>query len=156
MDEPKKYEFIKHLVSIAGFVLNVALLTYLVTSGWSVRIRSFSESLVSPEWAVVLVYVLVVGAIFKLVQLPLDLYSSYYVEHRFGLSRQSLAGWIIDEVKSLAIAVPLSAGAVEVIYYLLRTYPVYWWIYAGLAVITFGVVMANLAPVLLLPLFFKF
>jgi STE24 endopeptidase len=50
----------------------------------------------------------------------------------------------------------LTVAAVEVIYYLLRTHPENWWVYASLAFITFVVVMANLAPVLLLPLFFKF
>src|SRR5436309_2937707 len=156
MDEPKKYESIKHFVSIAGFVLNVVVLGYLLTSGWSIRIRSFAESIAGSEWAVVLVYVIVTGSIFKIVQLPLEFYSSYRVEHRFGLSRESFADWIKDELKSLAIGVPLSVGAAEVIYYLLRTYPIYWWVYASLAVITFAVVVTNLAPVLLLPLFFKF
>lgn len=59
-------------------------------------------------------------------------------------------------MKAQAIGVPLSVAAVEVIYQLLRDHPAHWWIYASLAFITFVVLMTNLAPVLLLPLFFKF
>ena len=47
-------------------------------------------------------------------------------------------------------------GAIELVYLLLRAHSDVWWIYASVAFVAFVVVMANLAPVLLLPLFFKF
>jgi len=156
MDEPKKYESIKYFVSVAGFALDVLLLIVLLTTGWSIRIRQAAESMASQDWAIVLIYVLIVGAIFKLIQLPLACYSSYHIEHRFGLSRQTLWDWMKDELKSLAVGVPLAVAAIEVIYLLLRTHPANWWIYASLAFITFVVAMTNLAPVVLLPLFFNF
>ena len=156
MDEPKKYESIKHVVGVTRFVLDALILIYLLMSGASIRIRGFAENVTSSEWAVVMIYMLAVGALFKIIQLPFDLYSGYIVEHRFGLSRQTLAGWIKDQLKALALGVPISLAAVEVIYYLVRSRPESWWIYSALAFITFVVVMANLAPVLLLPLFFKF
>jgi len=156
MDEPKKYESIKYVVSLTGFVLDVFLLILLLTTGWSIRIRQFAESVAHRPWSIVLVYVLIVGVIFKVVQLPLAYYSSYHVEHRFGLSRQTLWDWIKDELKGLAVSVPLVVAAIEVIYQLLRTHPASWWIYASLAFITFVIAVTNLAPVLLLPLFFNF
>ena len=98
----------------------------------------------------------IIGAAFKLIDLPLELYAGYVIEHRFGLSRQTFLDWVKDQFKAVLIGAPLGIAAVEVIYQLLRAHPDYWWIYAGLAFITFVVLMANLAPVLLLPLFFKF
>src|SRR5262245_52532641 len=122
MDQPKKYESIKHFVSITGFVLDVLILGYLLVSGWSIRIRRFAASIGSSGSPLVLLYVLIAGGICKLVQLPLEFYSTYHIERRFGLSRQPLSGWIKDEAKSMAIGIPLRIGAVEVIYYLLRTF----------------------------------
>ncbi|HYR44125.1 MAG TPA: M48 family metallopeptidase [Terriglobia bacterium] len=156
MDQPKRYESLKHVVGVSEFVLNVLVLIYLLTSGWSARIRSFAELLARSEWLTVMIYVIIVGAVLKLLDLPLSLYSGYILEHRFGLSRQSLAGWIKDQLKALAVGVPLAVAAIEVIYLLLRVDSDWWWIYASAAFIAFAVVMANLAPVLLLPLFFKF
>src|SRR5262249_29384651 len=69
---------------------------------------------------------------------------------------QSFAGWMKDQLKALALSTALSLAAVEVIYWLLRAHPDHWWLYASFAFITFVVLMANLAPVLLFPLFFKF
>jgi len=156
MEEPKRYESAKHVVAIVGFVLDVLILLYLLKSGASIRVREFAETLSNSEWIIVAIYTLVIVAIFRLFDLPFSFYSGYFLEHRFGLSRQSLGSWIKDQTKSLAIAIVLSVGAVEVIYELLRTQADQWWIYASLAFIAFVVVVTNLAPVLLLPLFFKF
>src|SRR5207247_10748512 len=54
------------------------------------------------------------------------------------------------------LGIPLGVGAVELIYYLLRAHPESWWLYAGVAFVVFVIAVANLAPILLLPVFFKF
>ena len=82
------------------------ILVYLLGSRWSIRIRQFAESF-SPHnalqsWVTIAIYVLAVGAIFKVFELPLNFYSGYVLEHRFGLSRQSLGGWIKDQAKARA------------------------------------------------------
>jgi STE24 endopeptidase len=156
MDEPKRYESIKHTVGLSKFILDVLVLIVLLTSRWSVRIRSFAEATANSEWLIVIVYMLIVGAILKAIDLPFSFYSGYVLEHRFGLSRQTFGGWIKDQMKALAVGAPLSIAAIELIYFLLRIHPNTWWIYASAAFIAFIVVMANLTPVLLLPLFFKF
>jgi STE24 endopeptidase len=155
MDNPKKYESIKYLIAISGFALDVLLLIYLLLHG-SVRIRNFAESAASTETVAVLIYILAVGFMFKLVQLPLAFYSGYVVEHQFHLSRQTAADWVKDQLKGLAVGIPLGVGAVELVYYVLRAHPESWWLYAGVAFVVFVIAVANLAPVLLLPLFFKF
>lgn len=156
MDESQRYESAKRFAGVAGFVLDVAILVYLVTSRLSIRIREFAEGFSASPWLSIAIYVVIIGAIFKVFDLLLTFYSGYVLEHRFGLSRQTLAGWIKDQVKALAVGVPLGIAAVEVIYGLLRYSPQYWWVLASLIFVTFVVVMTNLAPVLLLPLFFKF
>jgi STE24 endopeptidase len=156
MDEPRRYESIKHIVGICKFILDFFILIALLTSGWSVQIRTLAETMGHSEWLTIIVYLAIVGGILKAIDLPFSIYSGYILEHRFGLSRQTPGGWIKDQLKGLAIGVPLSIAAIELIYFLLRTHPDIWWIYASGAFIAFIVVMANLAPVLLLPLFFKF
>jgi len=156
MDEPKRYESAKHVVAITGFVVDVVILFYLLKSGSSIHIREFADSLSHSQWMSIAVYTLILTAIFKIFDLPLSFYAGYLLEHRFGLSRQTLSGWIKDQLKGLAIGLVLSLAAVELIYELLRATPAHWWIYASLGFIAFVVVMTNLAPVLLLPLFFKF
>ena len=104
MDEPKRYDSAKHLVSLVALALNVLILVYLLTSGSSIRIREFAQSFSDSQWIQIAIYTLVIGAVFELFNLPLSFFSDYWLEHRFGLSRQSPGGWIGDELKSLAIS----------------------------------------------------
>jgi STE24 endopeptidase len=156
MDEPKRYESIKHVVAILGFVIDILLLVFLIKSGLSIRIRQFAEARSEYALVTVALYTAIVTAVFKVFDLLLSFYSGYLLEHRFGLSRQSLGSWIKDQLKGLAIGAVMSIGAVEVVYYFLRAHPDRWWIDVSIAFIVFVVVVTNLAPVLLLPLFFKF
>jgi STE24 endopeptidase len=156
MDESRRYESLKHVVSITGFVLGILILLYLLTSHTTIQIRQLAEKVTGAHWLSIAVYVLVLGAIFKVVDLPLSFLSGYVLERRFGLSRQSLGGWIKDQLKGMAIGIPLSIVGVEIIYGLLGSSPAHWWLYASLIFVAFVVLMTNLAPVVLLPLFFKF
>jgi len=141
-----------------AFVLNAALLIYLLTSQSTFRIRDFAQNLTPHGWPslTVLFYFIVVGTIFTVIQLPLDFVSGYFLEHRFGLSRQTLWSWVYDQVKGLALGAVLGLAGVEVIYGLMRTQPDRWWIFAAIIFAALFVVLAKLAPVILLPLFFKF
>ena len=44
----------------------------------------------------------------------------------------------------------------EIIYTILRVYPTTWWLWAAAILLVFNVLLANLAPILLMPLFNKF
>jgi STE24 endopeptidase len=158
MKDARKYENAKYAISAAGFLVNTTFLILLLVFRWTSAIRDFAgRVLVSPSpSAVVLVYAILVGGIFTLLQLPLDFVSGFVLEHRFGLSRQSLDSWVKDQLKSLAVGAPLTLAGMEIIYYFLRQDPQRWWIYSSLLFIAFFVLLTNLAPVLLLPIFFKF
>src|SRR5215510_5427798 len=156
MDEPKRYESAKHVVAIIGFAFDVLILLYLLISGSSIRIREIVEAISDSQWITIAGYTLIVTAILKVFDVPLSFYSGYWLEHRFGLSRQSLGSWIKDQLKGLAISTVLIVFAVEMVYGLIRAHREQWWLDASLAFIAFVIVVTNLAPILLLPLFFKF
>lgn len=105
---------------------------------------------------VVLFYIGVAGALMTVLQLPLDYFSGFCLEHRFGLSRQSRRDWFVDYLKGIGVASVLSVIGIETVYALLRYQPERWWIYASLMFTGFVVLIANVAPVLLFPLFYKF
>jgi STE24 endopeptidase len=100
--------------------------------------------------------VLVFGGFYFLIDLPLGYYSGYILPHRYELSNQSLGGWIADQVKGVLVGGILSLFVIEIVYFVLRVSPDLWWLWTGLLLLLFNVILANLAPVLLMPLFFKF
>src|SRR5258708_16322198 len=58
-------------------------------------------------------------------------------------------------MKMLCLSLVFELAAVEFIYLLLARFPDSWWLWAGLAALVFTALLANLAPVLIFPLFAK-
>ena len=78
------------------------------------------------------------------------------MEHRFGLSNQSILRWVWEKVKSLMVSMAIGVPVALVFYYFLKSAGVNWWIYFSIFVVFVTVILARLAPVLIFPLFYKF
>jgi STE24 endopeptidase len=91
----------------------------------------------------------------KLLGLGLDYYG-FRLEHAFHLSNQKVRAWAWDETKGFLVSAVLAAIVAEVVYFLIRQFPQYWWLLAWAVVLGMFVLLAQLAPVVLFPLFYKF
>ena len=80
----------------------------------------------------------------------------FVLPHQYGMSNQTRSGWVIDQVKSLLLGGVLGGLVLEIIYAVLRASPELWWLWAAAIMLILTVVMANLGPVLLMPIFYKF
>ena len=104
----------------------------------------------------ILLYFLLAVLAYQLITMPIVYYSGYVLPHRYGMSTQSVRGWARDFLKGFALGLVLEAAAVTLIYGLLAFQPLTWWIWVAVVMLFFSVIMANLAPVLIFPLFYKF
>lgn len=152
----KEYSRIRRrllLIDIAlGGIYTLAWLLF----GWSASLKSFLLEQVTSDWLLVLGYVVVFGGFYYLIDLPINFYGGYILPHRFDISNQTLFGWISDQLKSIALGMILGGLVLEIIYTVLRTFPDLWWVWVGVILMVFNVILANLAPVLLFPIFYKF
>jgi STE24 endopeptidase len=123
-------------------------LTTLVTGNWSVTTGS--------DWLIIALYIAIFGGVYSLLTMPLGYYSGFVLPHRFGQSNQSLKDWIVDRIKGLAIGAPLGLLMLELLYLALRLTGELWWLYAAGGLLLFNVILSNLAPVLIMPLFNKY
>jgi len=160
-DKASRYNRLKRQASAASLIASILLLGGLVVSPASATLRDVAEATarVVPDGvrapAVVLVYVVLFALINDAIGLPLAFYSGFSLERRYGLSNETFVGWARDQAKSFAVGLLLGGGAAEVIYWLIRLSPGRWWLSAG-AIFTLLIVgLTNLAPVLLLPLFYS-
>ena len=124
--------------------------------GWSKALTGAMESMTANPWLLVLLFAGVFGAAYFLVNLPLSIYTGFILPRRFGQSNQALRGWITDQVKGILIGGLVGGIVLEIIYLVLRTFPQTWWLWTAGFLLVFNVLMANLAPVLLFPIFNKF
>ncbi len=125
---------------------------------WGVVLKAVLVRLIpgGNEWLLVAGFGAVFGGVYYFLGLPLSYYSGFVLPHRFDLSTHKLAGWIGDQFKSLLLGAVLGGAILEVIYAVLRAAPDTWWLWAAGLFLLFNVVMTNLAPVLIFPIFYKF
>lgn len=90
-----------------------------------------------------------------LVSAPLTFYAGYVVEHRFGLSRLSVLRWAWRYVKHLLLALLLTLLLGVGLFWIIRWTGPWWWLAGAGAFFLFSVVLGQLAPVLILPLFYR-
>ncbi len=157
-ESARHYSRAKLRLSLASTLAELILLTVLAFGGASLALEQIVVRWLpahASAWLIVLGYVIGLGILFKLLALPFGL-AEQNVEIRYGLNRQHWGSWWADEAKSLALETTLGIAAIELIYALLRSAPQIWWLWGWLVFLAFSILLAQLAPVLLFPLFFKF
>jgi len=153
--EAKRYNKLSRWISISELGLAIFFLLILVF-GLSHQIRDFSEEVFSTDFLVIFFYLIIVGLIYEIMTFPLNVYGGFTLEHKFNLSKQRFLSWFSDHLKSLCISFVLSLGLVELLYFLIKSFPSTWWLLVAFVFILFFVILAKLFPLFILPLFYKF
>ena len=175
--EAREYARIRRRLSFINIGISVVAVLLIFLTGFDVWLRnallplnwqplpSFQATHSYPHgfhvplsWSPLIVacYLLVLTIGYTLITAPLSYYSGFVLSHRYGLSTMTLRGWLSDQLKGFVLSIVFEVVVVELIYLLLATQPQLWWLWVALILLFFSVVMANLAPVVLLPLFYKF
>src|SRR6266567_1460822 len=155
--EARKYNRIRRWLGIGEFVLGLALLLVLLVTGLTGRLQNLAYlggGIQSYSLALFL-YVMMLIIISKLLGLGLDYYG-FRLEHRYRLSNQKFRGSILDEVKGLLVTAVLAGLMVELLYFIIRQFPEHWWLLAWVGFLGVAILLAQLAPVILFPIFYKF
>ena len=124
--------------------------------GWASGLRDWLAAITPNPWFLVAGFLVIFGGIYAILTLPLDYYSGFILPHRFDQSNQTLKDWIIDQLKGLAVSAPLGLLLLELLYLALRATGDLWWLWAAGGMLAFSVLLSNLAPVLIMPIFNKF
>ena len=132
-------------LTIAAFLLAAPLDRWLQTypllaRNWSLRLAAL---------------LLVVMAIHVAVSFPLSFYSGHLLEHRFQMSTQTFGRWLWRYVKRNVLALAFSLVLVLALYWLIWTWGRWWWLAAAAAFFVVTILLGQLMPVLILPLFYK-
>lgn len=115
----------------------------------------FHRSLGFSAWAMA-AFLFVTGVALSLPGLPLDWYAQFRLEQRFGFNTTTQKLWCLDRLKGLLLAILIGYPLLVLILKLMQWTGSWWWLWAWAALMAFQLLLAVLAPVLILPLFNKF
>jgi STE24 endopeptidase len=150
------YARIRRKLLLVDLLLGTIYILVWLVSGWSTALRNFLMTFTGNQWLLVPIFALLLGGIYFIINLPLSYYSEYVLPHRFDTSTQTLKSWVIDLLKGLLLSGVIGGILIEIIYWVLRAAPQTWWLWTALILLIFNVLLTNLSPILIMPLFNKF
>ncbi|HVO63246.1 MAG TPA: M48 family metallopeptidase [Terriglobales bacterium] len=154
--EARRYNRIRRWLSVSDFVLGLIMVIVLLATGWTGSLRDLAYRASDQSYTLaVFLYVAMLLVLSKLLGAGLDYYS-FRLEHRYNLSNQKLGSWLWDEFKGWLVGLVLATIVVEVLYFTIRQWPQHWWLTAWAIFMGLFVFFAQIAPIVLLPLFYKF
>jgi STE24 endopeptidase len=154
--ETRRYNRIRRWLGIADFAIGFLFLIVLLVTGGSAWLRDQAYRLGFQNYSLSLfMYLLLLLAISKALGIGLDYYG-FSLERRFKLSTQRFRSWAWDEVKGFLVGLVLGGVLVEVLYFTIRQWPQHWWMLAWALFMGLFIILAQVAPVVLFPIFYKF
>jgi STE24 endopeptidase len=154
--EARRYNRIRRWLGIADFVVGAAFMVVLLVTGWSGWLREFALRRGFQNYTLaVFIYLFFLLLVGKALGFGLDYYG-FRLERKFQLSTQKLRSWIWDEAKGFLVGLVLAGIVVELLYFMIRLSPQHWWLITWALFMGLFILLAQLAPVLLLPIFYKF
>jgi len=96
------------------------------------------------------------GVALALSGLPFDWFAQFRLEERFGFNTTTQKLWWLDRLKGLLLGAALGYPLLALVLKLVDWTGEWWWLWAWACLVAFQLVMAVVAPVLILPLFNKF
>jgi STE24 endopeptidase len=154
--EARRYNRIQRWLGIADFVIGSAFLIVLLTTGWTGWLRDLAYRRGFQNYTLsVFLYLFFLLLISKLLGLGPDYYG-FRLERKFQLSNQKLRAWLWDEAKGFLVGLALAGIVVELLYFMIRQFSQHWWLITWALFMGLFVLLAQLAPVVLLPIFYKF
>jgi STE24 endopeptidase len=151
----RQYAHIHRRLMLVDLFLGALYLSAWLWLGWSKTLKESLLTITSNDWLLVAGYGFLFAAGYFLLDLPLSYYSGFVLPHQFELSTENIKGWVIDQLKGILVGGILGGLLLEVIYAVLRAAPQTWWLWAAGLLLVFNVLLSNLAPVLLFPIFYK-
>lgn len=90
------------------------------------------------------------------IQLPLEIYETFFIEAKFGFNQTTAKTFIMDKIKGIFLLVILGVPFFYGLLWFVEKTGNFWWIWATAFVIGFQFLMMFLFPIFIAPLFNKF
>jgi STE24 endopeptidase len=92
----------------------------------------------------------------SILSVPFDLYNIFKIEQRYGFNTMSIGLWVKDFIKSIIISTIIYCILAGIAFYVIISFPNYWWILVWGTVLFFSLLIMYISPYVIEPLFNKF
>ena len=101
----------------------------------------------------IIIFFFFLGILYFLIDLPFDIYDSFYLEKRYGFSKINLKLYLSDKIKTILISIILGFLLLFGFFKIIFSGFNYWWLSLSILIIVVIFLINIIYPTLLLPLF---
>lgn len=91
-----------------------------------------------------------------LIELPLEWYSTFRIEQRFGFNRMTTALWLADTAKGILVGIAIGLPLAALVLWIMQATGGLWWLWAWAAWVAFNLLLLVIYPTVIAPIFNKF
>jgi STE24 endopeptidase len=155
VDSAKKYNNIKLAIGIGEGIVSFILILLFVWLGYSVQLELFLSKYFPNSYLLFIAFVLAIGFVGSVISFPVSWYSGFYLEHKYNLSNQTFWKWIWEGLKGLVVSLVIGIPILLTFYFLLNYFGTDWWLSFAIIMFFISVVLSQIFPVLIFPIFYK-
>ncbi len=153
--DAKRYNNIKLAVGISKSITSFILILLFIWLGYSFKLENYLSQFISNSYLLFICFILVVGFISSVLAFPVSYYSGFYLEHEYNLSNQTFGKWMWENFKGLLVSLAIGIPILLLFYFSLNQFGDNWWLPFAVIMFFISVVLSQIFPILILPLFFK-
>ncbi|MFX0066004.1 MAG: M48 family metallopeptidase [Candidatus Hermodarchaeota archaeon] len=160
--DPKRRELAesyKRIIRKIGRILGIISLAatlLIIISRITVFLKAQLQTLFTDEILLIAAFFTIVFIVINIIEMFISYWTGLRINRRFGLSKLTTKRWLWRNFKGLMISYGFGLVMIEVAYFILRVFPTYWWLIATIVMVFTTIIIANLAPIVLAPIFYKF
>ena len=153
--DSKKYNNTKLALSIFDTVAGFILIYLFIVLGYSLRLEVYLRSYISSDYLVFILFFIIIGAAGSIIFFPVNFYSGYILEHKYNLSNQNLFKYFFEKAKGLLVSAVIGLPILLLFFWVLREFGTNWWLPFAILMFLISVVLSQIFPVFILPIFYK-
>jgi len=153
--DAKKYNRTKILIGLVKGAVSFVLLFIFILMGYNKLLENTLEGYFSNNYFLLIAFVIVIGAAWSLIFFPVNFYKDFILEHKYQLSNQTFGKWIWERMKGMLVGGVIGLPLLVLFYFILNVFDDFWWLPFAVIMFFISVFLAQIVPVLILPLFYK-
>ena len=153
--DSKKYNNTKLAIGIGKTVISFILLYLFISLGFSNWLQSYIQTFTEKPYLVFMIFVFVLGIFSSILFMPVNFYTGFYLEHKYKLSNQTFYKYIIENLKSMLVGLVIGVPILLLFFFVLNQFGDLWWLVFASAMFLISVVLSQIFPIIILPIFYK-
>ena len=151
----KKYNNTKLAIGIGKAIVSFVLLYFFIATGLSIKLQDYIQTYTQNQYLVFIIFIFVIGIFSSVLFMPVNIYSGFYLEHKYELSNQTFFKYFLENVKSMLVGLVIGVPILLLFFFVINQFGDLWWLIFASAMFLISVVLSQIFPIIIFPIFYK-